>query len=81
MNSSVCVWISKLNHYSNAKNLRDSQGRIKGEETGAIAPGPPLQRGPPWWNLFVSNKILAWKIFVIQNRCKNTTLYYIPMLR
>ena len=25
-------------------------------------PGPPAARGPPWWNLFVSNKILVWKI-------------------
>jgi len=23
---------------------------------GAIVPGPP------WWNLFVSNKVLVWKI-------------------
>ena len=39
------------------------QGRIKGGgATVAIAPGPPLQGGPPWWNLFVSDKILVWKI-------------------
>jgi len=35
---------------------------------------PPLQGGPPWWNLFVSNKLLVWKIFVIQKRYKNTTI-------
>ena len=57
------------------------QGRIKGGATGAIAPGPPLQEGPPWWNLFISNKILVWKIFVIQKRYMNTTLYCIPMFR
>jgi len=39
-----------------------TQGRIKGGTMGAIAPGPPLEGGPPWWNLFVSNKILVWKI-------------------
>ena len=38
------------------------QGRIKGGAMGAIAPGPPLEGGPPWWTLFVSNKILVWKI-------------------
>ena len=34
--------------------LTMSHVRIKGG--GAIAPGPPPQGGPPWWNLFVSNK-------------------------
>ena len=34
-----------------------TQARIKGGgATGEIAPGPS------WWNLFVSNKILVWKI-------------------
>jgi len=28
--------------------LQWMQGRIKGGATGAIAPGPPLQEGPPW---------------------------------
>ena len=42
--------------------------------TGAIAPGPPLQGGPPWWNFFVSNKILVWKVFVVQRRYKNATI-------
>jgi len=41
-----------------------TQGRIKGRggPTGTIAPGPPLQRDPPRWNLFVSNKIFVWKV-------------------
>ena len=43
---------------------------------GDNCPGPPAARGPPWWNLFVSNKILVWKIFVIQKWHKNTTLLY-----
>ena len=38
------------------------QGRIKGGATGAIAPSSRPQRVLPWWNLFVSNKILVWKI-------------------
>ena len=29
---------------------------------GGNCPRPPAGRGPPWWNLFVSNKILVWKI-------------------
>jgi len=56
------------------------QGQIKWGATGEIAPGPPLQGGPPWWNLFVSNKMLIWKMFVSQKRYKNTTLYHIPAL-
>ena len=64
-----------------AEAISTRQGRIKGGAMGVIAPGPPLQGAPPWWNLFVSNKLLVWKIFVIQKRYKNTTLYYIPMLR
>ena len=55
------------------------QGRIKGGKR-SNCPGPPAARGPPWWNLFVSNKTLVWKIFAIQKRDKNTTLYYIPIL-
>ena len=52
------------------------QGRIKGAQRGDC-PGPPVAKGPPWWNLFVSNKILVSKIFVIQN---NSILYsYIPL--
>jgi len=39
-----------------------NQGRVKGGATGEIAPRPPIQGGPPLWNLFVSNKILVWKI-------------------
>ena len=35
---------------------------LRGRAKGAIAPGPPLQGRPPRWNLFVSNKILVWKI-------------------
>jgi len=57
-----------------------SQGRIKRGQWGQL-PQAPAARYPPWWNLFVSNKILVWKIFVVQKRYKNTTLYYIPMLR
>jgi len=53
---------------------------LRGGATEAFAPGPPLQEGPTWWNLFVSNKILVWKIFVIQKRYKNTTLLYIILL-
>ena len=52
------------------------QGRIKGGgATGAIAPGPLLQGGPPWWHLIVLNKTFLWKIVVIQKKYKNTTLY------
>jgi len=55
------------------QKLPGIQGRIKwGGATGAIA---------LWGNLFVSNKMLVWKIFVIQKRYNNTTLYCIPMLR
>ena len=53
---------------------------LRGEQRGQL-PRAPAARGPPWWNLFVSNKILFWKVFVILKRYKNTTLYYIPMLR
>ena len=46
------------------------QVRLRGGgATGAIAPGPS------WWKVFVSNKILVWKMFVIQKRYKNVTLY------
>ena len=51
-----------------------TQGRIKWGETGAIAPGPPLQGGPPWWQIFVLNKIPLSKI-VIHKRYKNTKIY------
>jgi len=49
------------------------QGRIKGGNGGSCS-GSPLQGDPPWWHLFVANKILVWKIFVIQKRFRNTTL-------
>jgi len=49
------------------------QGRIKGRQRGKLPRAIA--------NLFVSNKILVWKIFVIKKRYRNTTLYYIPMLR
>ena len=53
-----------------------NQGRIKGGGvTGAIAPSPGLQGGPPWWHLFVLNKIFVWKIVVIYKKYNNTTLY------
>jgi len=35
------------------------QGRIKGGGNGGNCPGPPATRGIPWWDLFVSNKILV----------------------
>jgi len=43
---------------------------------GGNCPGPSAPRGPPWWHLFVLNKIFAWKIVVIQKRYKNITLYF-----
>ena len=36
------------------------QGRISGEQRERL-PRPPRFKGPPWWNLFVSNKILVGK--------------------
>ena len=58
---------------------RDCQVRIKG---GAIAPAPPLQGSPPWWNFFLSNKTLVSKIFVTPKlKYTRIQLYYIPMLR
>jgi len=41
--------------------LAQSRGGLS-EGDGCNCPGPPAARGPPWWNLFVSNKILVWKI-------------------
>jgi len=61
--------------------LADQQGRIKVEQRGHFPRPPPATRGPPGWSLLVSNKILVWKIFGIQKRYKNTTLYHIPTLR
>jgi len=55
------------------------QGRIKGGGNGGKYPGIPAARGPPWWNLFVANKLHVWKIFVIQKRYNNTTVYYIAL--
>ena len=52
------------------------QGRIKGGNRGNF-PGIFAPRGPSvmtWWQLFVLNKMLVWKI-VIQKRYKNTNLY------
>ena len=48
------------------------QGRIKGGGNGGNCPGPSAPRGPPWWHLFVLNKVFVWKIVVIQKRRKNT---------
>jgi len=28
---------------------------------GGNCPDTPLHAGPPWWTLFVSNKVLVWK--------------------
>jgi len=42
------------------------QDRIRSRATGAITQGTPPQGGHPWWNLFISNKILVWKIFATQ---------------
>ena len=39
---------------------------------GGNCPGPSAPRGPLWWHLFVLNKLLFWKIVVIQKRYKNT---------
>ena len=39
---------------------------------GGNCPGPSAPRGPPWWHLFVLNKVFVWKIVVIQKRRKNT---------
>jgi len=50
------------NLYRFLQRCASSQDRIKGGATGAIAPPPPLWEAPPWWNLFVSNKIRVWKI-------------------
>jgi len=32
--------------------------------SGGNCPGPSAPRGPPWWHLFVSNKIFVWNIVV-----------------
>jgi len=50
-----------------------NRARLRGRN-GGNCPGPPTKRGLPWSHWFVSNKILVWKIFVIQKRYKNTTL-------
>jgi len=50
------------------------QSRIRGGKRGQL-PRPPAAMGPPRWNLFVSNKIIVWKMFVIQKWYKTTTLY------
>jgi len=68
--SSIRVKKNTLHLYS----MCGSQGRIKGGQL----PLAPAARGPPWWNLFISNKILVWKILVFQKGYKNTTLYNIP---
>jgi len=61
--------------YVKSPNQRPSGDRAELRRgNGGNCPGAPAARGPPWWNLFVSTKILAWKIFVIQKRYKNTTL-------
>ena len=73
--SAFCNVTNILQRYFE-KSLQAYRAGLRGGATGAIAPGPPLQGGPPWWNLFVSNEILGWKIFVIQKRYKNTTLLY-----
>jgi len=38
-----------------------SRAGLRGEGNGGNCPGPPAARGPRWWNLLVSNKILVWK--------------------
>ena len=43
---------------------------------GDNCPGLSDPRGPPWWHLFVLNKIFVWKIVVIQKKYKNATLYF-----
>jgi len=52
---------------------RNIQGRIKRGATGTNVPGPPLQGSPPWWHLFVLDKIgeggVLSTLFCIFNNC------------
>ena len=43
-----------------------SRAGLRGSN-GGNCPGPPAARGIRWWNLFVSNKILVWKISWIRS--------------
>ena len=54
---------------------------LRGRGATGQLPRTPDARGSPSWNLYVSNKILVWKIFVIHKRHRNTAWYYIPLLR
>ena len=56
-------------------SMGETRAGLRGGHRGQL-PRDPDARRPPWWNLFVSNKILVWKFFVIQKRYKTTTLYY-----
>ena len=56
------------------KVLRDFAW-IKGRIKGGIFPGPPTARSPRWWNLIVSNKILVWKIVVVQKRYNSAIIF------
>jgi len=47
--------------------IQPETGRTKGGN-GGNCPGPSAARRPPWWHLFVLNKIFLWKIVVIQKR-------------
>ena len=50
----ICLLLHLCTHMTLRAGLRGARG--------AIAPGPRCKGDPLWWNLFVSNKILVWKI-------------------
>jgi len=52
----------------------DGRAGLRGRGNGGNGPGPSAQRGLPWWQIFVLNKILVWKT-VIHKRYKNTNPY------
>ena len=56
------------------------QGRIKGGQRGQL-PRAPRWKGAPRDEIYLFQKNTRLKNSVIQKRYKNTTLYYIPMLR
>jgi len=60
---------SSHNLWRTGHNKVSKQGRIKGEGN---------YPGPPWWQSFALNKILIWKIVMIQKQYENTI--YILML-
>jgi len=64
--------------YKQPKRESQRYSRAAGARAGLRGGG---QRGPLWWNLFVSIKYSFEKFLWIRKRYKNTTLYYIPMSR